>query len=472
MKNLFVVFVLGLLLSFAYASGTHISVPVEEVTVYSNGFSSVLRSGDETISLGDVELLLENFTHSAIMASISVSDSGGSVYEIGLYEKERIETRNFSRLLSFQELLNKSIGKKISLTINGEEKDVTLLWYDGGMIGINDGNGINVLPVEKADQIYLPILKYDKTEQENKTIYERGLRIREDSRVSGHSLDINYIVSGATWDPNYKYYIEGDEQSGVGRFHGWAEVTNGAGEDWENITLSVVVGYPHIVSYIPYPYPFYMERGLGVMEKAAAPDIAPSVGIAQVSEYTVYTIKLPISLKSGEVSNYPLFDRPIFFKREYVWDTYWEMPRRVYKLNNTGEESWASGIARVYIDGEFIGEDSIDYTPKEKEAEVYVSDMPDVVVEKETVSSVTKEEDGVRVTTNIIKLTIENKKDEDIELTVKDRMMWGDEVFLVSSDPPATIKPDNLLEWEISVEEGEKAEINYEYVIKNYPYRR
>jgi hypothetical protein len=448
------------------------TVPIKEVTVYSDGFSSILRSGNETVPLGDVELFLQNFTQSAIASSISVWDNGGSIREIGLYSREHVETKNVSKLLSFGELLNKSIGKEISLTINGKETNATLLWYDEGRIGISDGSGIKVLLMENAGEISLQVSEYNKTEKEDTPVYEKGLRIREDSQADKHSLDMNYLVSGASWDPNYKYYITEDKNKGVGSLQGWAEVTNGAGEDWENITLNVVVGYPHIVSYVYYPYLSYTNVGYGgAMEKAAAPSIAPSVEVAPVSEYIVYKITLPISLKSGEVSNYPLFDRQTPFTREYVWDTYWQMPRKIYKLNNTGGESWAAGTARVYLDGEFIGEDRIEYTPKGKEAEVYVSDVPDVVVKKETINSTTKEDSGVRITTTVIKLTIENKKTENMELTVKDRMDWGDEVTLVKSDPPATVKPDNMLEWKMSVEKGKTAEINYEYVIKNYPYK-
>ena len=288
--------------------------------------------------------------------------------------------------------------------------------------------------------------------------------------MGSHNLAISYLVPNADWGANYKYYINSDEKTGSGTLQGWARITNNVGEAWENIKLRIVVGYPHMLSYL---IPYLPERKSYTAETtggAGAPSVVNNFLSAFLGEYYVYTLNEPVTLGNGETKYLPLFDKTVNFVREYIWDTSWERPHKVYKLKNSLDESWAQGIARIYLNGAFIGEDTISYTAKGKEAEVTVADVPDIVVKKESNSTTDKEYSNARTTTYSVLLTLENQKNEDVELTIRDRMVSGDVVTLTSSNPAATRKANNLLEWKVTVQRGQKLEITYTYTVTNYYY--
>jgi len=451
-------------LSFAERINVSVQVPVKEVTIYSNNMAFAIRSATINLGTGDFSLLLKNFTASAVMESVSASDDKGEIENIISYQLNT--TKLETKYLSFEEILNKTVGSSVRVLTKNGLKNGSLVWFASDKLGIRSEKGITIISIADIEEFETPLATYTKLEEVSEK--EQGLRIDEKSSMGSHSILINYLVPDANWEANYKYYFNSDEKSGSGTLQGWAKISNNVGEDWENIKLSIVVGYPHMLSYlIPQPIQkLYAAEALG----AGAPSVVTDFISAFLGEYYVYTLKEPVTLADGDTKYLPLFDKAVNFAREYVWDTNWERPHKVYKLSNNQDESWASGIARVYLKGSFIGEDRISYIAKGKEAEVTVADVPDLVVKKETNSTTGKEYSNARTTTYSVILTIENRKDEDAELVVRDRMVSGDTVSLVSSNPPATRKADNLLEWKVTIQKGQKKEIIYTYTVTNYYY--
>jgi hypothetical protein len=463
--------VLLVLLSVSSAERANISVqvPVNDVTVYSNGVAFVKRSNILDLAGGEISLLIKNFTSSAAIDSISVYDDKGGVREITQYEL--IRKKNETKYLTFEEILNGSIGTSIrALTKNGWENG-TLSWFSSDRLGIKSDGRFVILKFEDVEELETTASKYKKEVEVNET--ERGLRIDESSNAGSHKISLSYLVPGVSWNANYKYYLTADGISGDGTLQAWAGVSNNAGEDWENVKLKVVVGYPHMLSYYSAARDIAKQltnAGGMVYAAEAAPSVVSSFVSAFLGEYYVYTLKEPVTLKNGETRHLTLFDNSVRFKREYIWDTTWERPHKVYKLNNSLNESWAAGTARIYLAGDFIGEDRITYTAKGKEAEVTVADVPEVVVKKQVNSTTGQEYQTSRTTTYKVSLSIENRKDEKIELSVRDWMNSGDAVILVTSDPPAERKEQNKLEWKISLEKGESKTIDYTYTVTNYYY--
>jgi hypothetical protein len=461
--------VLLLIVSLSFADRVNVSVqiPVSDVTVYSNGVAFVKRSNSLDLTSGELSLLIKNFTSSAVIDSVSVNDDKGGVREITRYEL--IKKKNETRYVRFDEILNQSIGSSVrALTKNGW-KNGTLSWFSSDRLGIEAGGKLVVLRFEDVEELEAPASKYGKDIEVNES--ERGLRIDERSTAGAHRISLSYLVPGVSWSANYKYYIPYDTQSGDGTLQAWAGVTNNAGEDWENVKLNVVVGYPHMLSYgsvIDYARKQFTNAGGTAYVPEAAPSVISSFVSAFLGEYYVYTLKDAVTLKDGETRNLALFDNSVKFRREYVWNTAWERPHKVYKLNNSLDQSWAPGTVRVYLAGDFLGEDNILYTAKGKEAEVTVADVPDVIAKKYVNSSTGEEYRDSRTTTYKVSLNIENHKDEKIQLTVRDWMNSGDVVTLVTSNPQAERKEQNELEWKITIEKGESRVISYEYTVTNY----
>ncbi|QLJ52481.1 MAG: hypothetical protein Sv326_0306 [Candidatus Fermentimicrarchaeum limneticum] len=470
-KILNVACVLLMLLSVSFAERLNVSVqvPVTDVTVYSNGIAFVKRDRSLDLTAGELSLLIKNFTSSAVVESVSVSDDKGSVREIARYSNVR--TKNETKYLTFEEILNESIGSNVTaLTKNGLKGGV-LSWFGSDRLGITAGNKFTVLKFEDIEEFEAPISKYKKDVEVNET--EKGLRIDELSTAGSHKISVSYLNPGVSWSANYKYYMTSDTDTGEGTLQAWAGISNNAGEDWKDVKLRVAVGYPHMLSYgslVDYTRKQITNAGGMAYASEAAPAIISDFVSAFVGEYYIYTLSEPATINDGETRNLPLFDGAVKFKREYIWDTAWERPHKVYKLNNSLDQSWAAGTARIYLNGEFIGEDSIKYTPKLKEAEVTVADVPEIVVKKLVNSTSGQEYQHARTTTYKVSLNVENRKDERVELRVRDWMNSGDVVTLLTSNPTAERKEQNKLEWKITLNKGESRTIEYTYTVTNYYY--
>jgi len=462
--------VIFVLLSVCFADRVNVSVqvPVTDATVYSNGFAFIKRSNTLNLTGGEISLLIKNFTPSGIVDSISVSDDKGGVREVSRYEL--VNQRTDTRYLTFDEILNGSAGSSIrALTKNGWQSGV-LSWFSPDKLGIKVEDKLVAIRFADIEQLETPYSTYKQDVVINET--ERGLRIDERSTGGTHKISMSYLVPYVTWNVNYKYYISSDADMGDGSMQAWADVSNNAGEDWDNVRLKVVVGYPHMFSY--YPINARYESVSAYAPKAMTSDVGGSAIPGFVSsflgEYYVYTLGDPITLKNGETRNLALFENPAKFRSQYIWDTTWERPHKVYKINNTGDQSWGSGTARIYMSGDFIGEDSIAYTPRGKEAEVTIADVPELVVKKQVNSTAAEEYKSARTTTYKVTLSLENTKDEDVELTVRDWMNSGDVVELSASSIPPKRDEQNKLEWTVHLNKGETSTINYTYTTTSYYY--
>ena len=454
-------------LSFADRMNVSVQIPVTDVTVYSNGFGFLKRQNTLDLAGGELSLLIKNFTSSAVMDSVSVDDSMGGVRETAQYKL--ITKKTHSMYLPFDEILNQSVGSPIrALTKNGW-KNGTLSWFSSDRLGIEDAGKLVVLRFDDVEELQAPASKYKKDVEVNET--ERGLRIDELSLAGSHYISMSYLVSGVEWNANYKYYIPSDSDTGSGALQAWASVSNNAGEDWKDVRLKVVVGYPHMVTYFADVLRSNAENAYAPKAMAgSAASALPNFVSSLFGGYYVYSLGHPVTLKDGETRNLALFENYVNFKREYIWDTTWDGPHKVYKLNNSLDQSWAPGTARIYLAGDFLGEDSIKYTAKGKEAEVTVANVPDVVAKKQVNSTTGQEYQNSRTTTYKVSLNVENRKDEVIQLKVRDWMNSGDAVSLVTSNPPAERKEQNGLEWKITLGKGESRNIDYQYTVTNYYY--
>lgn len=445
----------------ANTSGQEISaaLPVKNVVLFSNGFGSIERSGSLSVDGASAHVFIKDFSTSAILGSIGIRSGSGWASEIGRYERN--VSKNESKLAEFSEILNASLGKNVSALTEAGRRDGVLRWFDGERIGIAGGSGLLILRLSDIQEFLSPSTEYEITKELNES--ERGLKFKLVGS-GAHAMNVSYLVNGVSWKPDYKFYLATDGEKGSASMSAWGTVSNNGGEEWKDVNAKLVVGYPNIVSYV---FPIYKYRdyasGIAASAEISAPQATPSV----LGEYYVYALPEPVSIASGEEKSFSMFGGVVPYKREYVWDTNWQMPHKIFKFNNTGTESWASGVARVYVGGEFIGEDSGKYTAKGKEMEVYVSDLADVLVKKETLDSETVAEGTYSVSTYSMKLTIENTKQEAVSLTVRDTMYSGDKVELISSKPAATMKPGNVLEWSIGIASGAKAEISYTYKVSN-----
>jgi len=449
-----------------------IYAPATQATIFSNNLALVSRYAEADIGKGNYNIFLQNLTSAVSLETISVRDDKGGITQIRQYNRPVTAFENNTRDLTFEELLNRSTGKEITIVTKSGAKTATLRWHDPERIGVETKDGTAIIKIADIEELTTPVKEYSKTEETNTTTSESGLMFSEKSATAGkHQITATYLVQGATWGANYKYYIEEEAEKGSGTLQAWAKVTNNA-EDWDNINLQVVVGYPRTINYNPpaqYAYArYYAEKSM--VASSGAPSVEPQFAAAQVTDYYVYELKNAVSIKKGEEQQISLFENTVEYVREYAWDTSWKMPRKTYKLTNKGTESWASGALRVYLKGGLLGEDQITYTPTGKTADAYIADVPDIVGDKTMLSTETEQAGKSRITTYRMNITAENNKKEKIDLKITETMAGGDKVEVLDSTIPPASRTGNTLEWKISLAPGQAKEILYTYRVTNQYY--
>lgn len=452
----------ALVASISLAANMTINAPVTEVTLYSNNYAFVTRSGTAQLPAGGITLLIANMTRSAVTNSISPTITGASLSEFYTYNREWNET--VDRVpVSLWDLLNRSMGSNITFIAANSTKTGKLVWFDSEFIGIASNSGVTIYKLEGISQLTSPVSQF--TEEVNETKSEHGLALGVQGSGGQGSARLTYLVQGPGWEAHYKYYMGSEGKSGTGTLQGWANVQNEGGEDWNGVRLRLVVGYPHLTMFYLPRYYAKADYAAGAAEAApSAPQFTPS----QVSAYYVYTMQVPATVKDGESRNLQLFERGVGYKREYFWETSKNSPEKIFILNNTGNESWAAGVFRVYLNGDLLGEERADYTARNREARISVSDLPDIHATKESVNQTTREDGRSRTTSYKFRLTLENTMDEAIDLRINDAMYSGDQVRIISSSLPAMQKPGNVLEWNAHMEKGQTLEIDYEYEVTNF----
>ncbi len=459
-----------------------LDAPVKRVVLYSNNAAFVERSGSANLDAGVYRLKVFNFSYSAVFDSVFVRDlGGGSVKSLSKFYEEKEKATEVWALKELGELLNESLNRNIATSVtSGAGLTGKLAWFDDARIGIATSKGLSIVNLKDIIDLQLPGTVADKRVNETETIVERGVSILLNSNAaSNRKIIVNYLVSGPSWSENFKYYIIGDVAKGSGELQAWASIYNGADEDWQNVSLTLVNGYPHFVSvrtpsYYGYAENRYYKAAAAPMAEAvsaAAPAIESTAAAVLGEAYWKYAFSEPVTVEDGETKNYPLFQKNVGFKREFKWDTSWSQPRRIYKLNNSQGESWSAGTMQVYLNGEFLGEDSISYTAAEKEADVYVADIPEVVVKQEQLNETTERQGKTRTTYSKYRLTIENKWSEDVELIINDQLQtYADEVRIKSSSTDYIVKPGRIAQWKPTIKKGKTATIDYEVESKQHDY--
>jgi hypothetical protein len=116
---------------------------------------------------------------------------------------------------------------------------------------------------------------------------------------------------------------------------------------------------------------------------------------------------------------------------------------RVYKKDASGFE-------------QFAGEDALDHTPKDERVTLFVGEAFDVVADRVQTDwralSPRESESGYRI-------SIRNRKDEPVEVTVREPV--GGEWKVLSSSHPAKTLDAGTIEFKVPLRKGEEVDLTY-----------
>jgi hypothetical protein len=260
---------------------------------------------------------------------------------------------------------------------------------------------------------------------------------------------VTYQTGGITWWADYNLiFNEGrDANSGVLDLSAWVSIINQSGATYPDSRLKLIAGDVHRAT--PPPSPVMKSR---MLEMADASANAAGFEEKAFAEFHLYTLGRRTSLPNNSTKQIELFDQakqiqakkvlvyyglqmgPYFYPNP-VTDRDLGVPSNkkvdVY-LEFKNDKQFGLGVplpaGRIRVSQvdkadaslEFIGEDSIDHTPKDEQVRVKLGSAFDVVGERKQLDF--KVDTKARWVEEEIEVKLRNHKEQPVEVIVKENL--------------------------------------------------
>jgi hypothetical protein len=330
-------------------------------------------------------------------------------------------------LLNPQKLLDKYVGKEVKLftknpyTEREELVTAMLLSNNGGPIfkigdEITYGHpGRVIFPGVPEDLMAKPTLVW----------------LAENNLLNGQKVEASYLTNGINWRSDYVVTL--NEKDDRADLSGWVTIDNKSGTTYRNAKLKLVAGdVNRVKDELEY------KRGMLQVAEMAAKAAAPQFKEESFFEYHIYTLQRPATVKDNQTKQISLVQADsIAVKKEllyhganyYYYSRYGEAMTNqkvgvFVEIQNRKENHLGvplpKGAVRVYKhDSEgslqFVGEDSIDHTPKDEKVRIRLGDAFDVVGSR-------KQTDWKKIAYDTyeaaFEISLRNHKKEDVTVKV------------------------------------------------------
>jgi len=437
-----------------------------DLTVYNQNLALVRDRRTLDLVEGVNEIAFQEVAEQIDPSSVlfrSLTDITGTVVLEQNYEYD---------IVSSQKLLEKFVDQAIELiTEDGSAYRGTLLSGTRDVI-LQAGDGM--VTMVKQDQVR----EFTFPELPEGLITKPSLLWLVEAAMEGaHNVEVTYLTEGVSWQADYVVLLDSaDEQIDL---DGWVSLDNRSGATYEDAKLKLVAGDIH------------RERQAAAYAEdevmMARPASAPAVEERAFFEYHLYEVQRPVTVKDRQtkqiefataadvpVTKFFVYDasqQPYPVYRPITEPSYGDVGNRKVMVMLELENSEDAGLGvplprgrvRVYkedVDGsaQFVGEDTIDHTPKDEKVQLYLGDAFDIVGER-------KQTDfrklGERSIEESYEISIRNHKEVDIEVRVVEHMFrWSE--WEITEETLDHVKTDaRTIEYRAEVESDGEATIEY-----------
>jgi len=342
--------------------------------------------------------------------------------------------------------------------------------------------------------------------------------------AGGEKLIVSYLAKGVTWVPSYIVDITNGDKALISAK---AAVINEVC-DLDDVTIQLVTGFPHL-QFANIVSPLMLKENLAkflqslirgesergrlnvtaqvMMQSAVAYDrrgrefVMPAYGAAEAGQVAEDLFLYPVEkvhLAKGEVGYFPLFSESVPYKHIYQWkipdyvdeeDRYSYRRRReqerepeeevwhCLRMENSGKVPWTTAPAEIVKEGFILGQDTLNYTPRQGETTLRITRAVSVKAEQLELETERKR-DAARLyghhydlITVAGKLSVTNFQQKDITLEIT-KTLSGE---VKSSQPEAKIEKlarglrrmngVMKLTWTIKLEPDEQKQLSYVYEV-------
>ncbi len=430
-----------------------------EVTVYNSNLGVIKEYRTNYLDSGLNTVLYEGVASSIDPSSVKLKSLNGNI--------EVLEQNFQYDIVSKEKILEKYVGKDITAyQIYGDKKELidgTLLSYSGDQLIIKDKDGkINILSV---DDLVLPDLPEG-------LITKPTLEWQIDSKESkNQTLELSYMTSGMSWNADY-VAVTNDNDDKLD-LSGWVTVKNNAGTTFNNVSLKLIAGDVHRTATT---VPAYLGDTNVAYKSAGA---ASQFQEQSLFEYHMYDLQRRTTLKDNEEKQLSLMSADgIGVEKEYIYQDiqnwYWygsswsdnseKKVNVMLNFNNSEANNLGiplpKGTVKLFKKDasgklQFIGEDSIDHTPKDETINLLVGQAFDVVGERKQMNM--KDLGGYYEYT--WEVTLRNHKSQDITVSVLENTA-GD--WDITQENIGHIKEsNNKIKWKVPVKANGETTLSY-----------
>jgi hypothetical protein len=443
------------------------------VTIYNQNLALVkdqrkvkLGNGLNKLALRDVSAQIRPET--ALLRSLT--NAGGlSILE-----------QNFDfDLLTPQKMLEKFVGRHVSVVktnpsngVETTEQAQVLSANNGVVLKIGDRieTGIpgrivyNDVPANLRDRPTLVVQLNNRTSAEQ-------------------NVELSYLTGGLGWKADYVAELNAAEDKLD--LSGWVTLTNTSGTSYRNAKLQLVAGD---VNRVQEQRPMVKTMRMDAMAVEAAAPMAEE----SLLEYHLYTLDRPTTIAENQTKQVALLSSTgvparkelvlqgadYYYQSSYLphGDLGQKLKVGVFLEFDNKEASklglpLPKGIMRVYKkDGsgnaQFVGEDSIDHTPKNESVRLKLGDAFDVTADKKQTDfkKLPNPAKGNSAFESAYEIVLKNAKKERVTVTVQEPIP-ADWKMLKSSHPHDKASSNTAI-WKIDIPAEGKATLTYRVQVK------
>ncbi|MDZ4725086.1 MAG: hypothetical protein SH817_02940 [Leptospira sp.] len=431
------------------------------VTIYNGGMGLVRETRTINLKKGIRTVRFEDVASQIIPQTVRIKSEDP--------KKLTVFEQNYEYdLISHERLMDKYIGKEVTIYRDGTEKDpgtkALLISNNGGSPVYKIGNEISLgyygritVPTLPDNLFAKPTLVWKLKNEEEKE----------------QNLEVSYQTNGLNWSADYILVLNKEEdKSGL---NSWVTLTNNSGARYKDATLQLVAGKIQLISNQPQyaPSPKVYKRS---MEMESSDVVAPEFNQENLSEYYLYTLDQPTTIGFNQTKQVQLFQsEDVGIKKYFVFENLpmYEGNEKKFnnatvkyifknsKNNNLGRPLPAGTIRVFKADSkgrqQLLGEDTIDHTPDNEDVKIKTGQAFDVVANgKRNSFEVFKISNGNKATYSA---EIRNRKKEDIEVRFY-ATLYGDWTITKSSHK-FTKESSSKAYSDIAIKAGETVTVEY-----------
>ena len=284
--------------------------------------------------------------------------------------------------------------------------------------------------------------------------------------AGAQELELSYLSGGLSWRADY--VAELNASDAALDLNGWVTLTNQSGAAYPNAKLQLVAGDVNRVRDLPSPAP------RAVMAKMQDMAAANEMQQESLFEYHLYTLPRPTTLAENQTKQVALLSASAVPVRKefllqganyYYSSQYGEIGQKLkvgvfVEFKNSTDNKLGlplpKGVVRVYKkdsagNAQFIGEDSIDHTPKNETVRLKLGEAFDVTADKKQTDFQKIGGTGRYnyVFESAYEIVLKNAKTEAVTVMVREPMP-GDWTMLKESHPHSKAAAGTA-EWQVNV---------------------